>query len=98
MKNIQSQLKTHIFVCTNKKAEGACCDLKGGAQLRKDLKSWVDTHSEWRKKIRINQSGCLDQCAAGVAVVIYPQNEFLTDVSPGDLTSLKEKITKIMNQ
>ncbi len=98
MKNIQSQLKTHVFVCTNKKANGECCELKGGAQIRKELKAWVDSHPDWRKRIRINQSGCLDHCEHGVAVAIYPQTEFLIDVSATDLDPLKDKITKIMNQ
>ncbi len=98
MKKIQSQLKTHVFVCTNKKANGDCCELKGGAELRKELKAWIDTQSEWRKRIRINQSGCLDHCSEGVAVAIYPQNEFLTGVSLSDLEALKEKISQIMNQ
>ena len=97
VKNIQSKLKTHVFVCTNKKASGACCEPKGGAEVRKELKAWVDSHPEWNKKIRINQSGCLDHCDNGVAVAIYPQTEFLIDVSPNDLTALKEKITKLMN-
>ena len=93
-----SELKTHVFVCTNKKVNGVCCEQKGGAEIRKELKTWVDSeHPEWRKKIRINQSGCLDHCDAGVAVAIYPQNEFLVDVSNGDLNSLKNKITEIMN-
>ncbi len=97
MKNMKSELKAHIFVCTNKKANGACCEQKGGLELRKELKIWVDSHPEWRKRIRINQSGCLDHCENGVVVALYPQQEFLIDVSLSDLDSLKSKITEMMN-
>ncbi len=98
MKKIQSLLKTHVFVCTNKKANGECCDLKGASELRKELKVWTDTHPEWKKRIRINQSGCLDHCSEGIAIAIYPQNEFLTNVNADDISILKDKITQLMNQ
>ncbi len=98
MKEISSNLKTHVFVCTNEKQNGECCERKGGSQVRKDLKNWVNEHPEWRKRIRINQSGCLDHCDQGVAVVIYPQNETFVDVGLDDLASLKQKITELMEK
>ncbi len=96
MKKISSELKTHVFVCTNDKAGSKCCERVGGSKVRKELKNWVSEHPEWRKRIRINQSGCLDHCDQGVAVMIYPQNETYVNVSADDLENLKEKITEIM--
>jgi (2Fe-2S) ferredoxin len=96
MKKISSNLKTHVFVCTNDKAGAECCERAGGAKVRKELKNWVSEHPEWHKRIRINQSGCLDHCDQGVAVVIYPQNETYVNVASDDLENLKKKITELM--
>ena len=95
MKNAENDLKVHVFVCTTKK-NGECCALRGGEELRRDLKEWTRTKPEWKGKIRINSSGCLDRCTEGVAIAIYPQDQWLINASPENLEEIKTVITGLM--
>ncbi len=64
----------HVFCCTNKRPDGhprGCCADKGSEDLRNYMK---DRAKELGlKKVRINNSGCLDRCELGPSVVIYPE-------------------------
>src|SRR5258705_11250699 len=65
----------HVFVCENLRdaadARG-CCAAKGAAEVRSRLKQL--THQAGLKgRVRINGAGCLDQCAFGVTIVVYPE-------------------------
>jgi len=65
----------HIFVCTNKRAEGnsrGCCDSKGGVALRSYMKRRVKELG-LAGSIRVNNAGCLDRCELGPSVVVYPE-------------------------
>lgn len=43
------------------------------------------------KQIRANNSGCLDQCEHGVAVVVYPEQVWYGGVTVDDVPELVEK-------
>ena len=92
MKNDASQYKSHVFVCTNDKK----CGPRGAEKLRKELKDWAKENPEWKKRIRINSAGCLDRCSEPVAIVIYPQNRWITCVDLDDMSKIKKEIEKIM--
>ena len=98
MQEFKGKMKTHVFVCTNKKDGKSCCAELGAEKLRKELKEWVKEHPDWKKRIRINNSGCLDKCSEGIAVAIYPQDRWFTHVDRDDAEELKDVITKIMNE
>lgn len=95
MKESNGQYKTHVFVCTNEK-KGDCCAPHGAEKLRRELKEWTKQNPEWKKRIRINNSGCLDRCSEGVAIAIYPQNKWFTCAGKDDLDQLKKEIEKLM--
>jgi len=64
----------HVFICQNKRPEGAvreCCMSKGADKLLDHMKAI--SKELGITNIRINKSGCLDQCENGIAMVIYPQ-------------------------
>ncbi len=92
MQESKSTYKTHVFVCTNDKK----CGPKNAEKLRKALKDWTKDNPEWKKRIRINSAGCLDRCTEPIAVVIYPQNRWLTCVDEDDFKALRKEIEKIM--
>ena len=98
MRKEPSPYVAHVFVCTNKKDGKPCCADKNAETLRRDLKEWAATHPEWKKRIRINASGCLDRCADGIAIAIYPQGEYLIDVSLRDKEELQAKILELMQK
>lgn len=65
----------HVFICQNKRPAEAvrgCCMSKNADKLFDHMKTV--SKELGIKNIRVNKSGCLDQCEKGVAMVIYPQN------------------------
>lgn len=97
MDKSQGSYLTHVFVCTNQKKSGECCAPHGGEELRRQLKDWIATKPEWKKKIRINVSGCLDRCQEGVAIAIYPQEQWITNARLEDLEAIKAEIEAVMH-
>jgi (2Fe-2S) ferredoxin len=43
-----------------------------------------------KKEIRINKSGCLDQCGNGPMVVVYPEAVWYAHVQPTDCQEIVE--------
>lgn len=66
--------RVHVFCCLNERPPGdprGCCKDKGSDKLRDYMKGRV---KELRLRgVRINASGCLDRCALGPTMVIYPE-------------------------
>ncbi len=65
--------RCHVFCCTNRRAEGhprGDCTLRGGATLRDFMKAKAQEMG--LDGVRINAAGCLDRCANGPVVVVYP--------------------------
>ena len=76
--------KKILFVCTNVRAEGACCSQRDSQTLRAELKAYVNTHG-LQGQIRISQSGCQDRCAQGPNIMVFPDNVWYSGVTPADI-------------
>lgn len=66
--------RLHAFVCTNQRVADdprGCCAARGGVALRDHLKR--SAKQAGVKGIRINNAGCLDRCALGPVLVVYPE-------------------------
>lgn len=64
----------HVFCCINKRDKSdvrGCCFDKGSDELREYMKNRCKELGI--KKTRVNSSGCLDRCALGPVMVIYPE-------------------------
>ncbi len=86
------RFERHVFVCVNEREPGhhrGCCHAKDGLAVRQALKSAVERHG-LQSKVRINKSGCLDQCEHGVTVVVYPEQVWYGFVKPGDANEIVE--------
>jgi (2Fe-2S) ferredoxin len=83
-------LERHVFVCQIERDPAnpkGCCALKGAAAVRERLKEL--THAAGlRGRVRINEAGCLDQCAHGVTVVVYPEAVWYGHVTLDDVEEL----------
>lgn len=86
----------HIFVCENVRPDDSpkgCCAAKGSAEIREAIKAEIERRG-WRKIVRASSTKCLDQCALGPTLAIYPQDLWYGGVQPKDvpeiLDSLKE--------
>lgn len=70
-----SRFEKHIFICENKREAGhpkGCCADKGSSGIRELFKKRLKELG-LNTKVRANSSGCLDACAFGPSVVVYPE-------------------------
>jgi (2Fe-2S) ferredoxin len=83
----------HIFICTNEREPGdarGCCKAKGSLEVAEAFKKKL--HAAGLKRIvRANKAGCLDQCAHGVTVVVYPEGTWYGHVTAADVDEIVEK-------
>jgi (2Fe-2S) ferredoxin len=71
----------HVFVCTSGKY---CPAVDGdGLGVHARLKALVK-QAEIGDRVRVNHSGCLDQCGHGPMVVVYPEAIWYAHVRPED--------------
>ena len=65
----------HVFVCENVRDPSdprGCCAAKGSKAVRERLKA-LAKEAGLAGRVRVNTAGCLDQCAHGVTIVVYPE-------------------------
>ena len=87
------KFQRHVFVCINERSADhpkGCCKAKGGVEVRDALKAELAKRG-LSKLIRANNSGCLDQCEHGVAVVVYPEQVWYGGVTVDDVGEIVEK-------
>ena len=84
-----------VFVCTNVREGGkvACANPgRGGDALCAALKEEIKK-AGLKGKVRVARSGCLDLCARGPNLFVYPEGDWYSGVAPEDIPALIEKIT-----
>jgi len=80
----------HVFVCCNSRPEGAprpSCTADGSSKLHAALQQQAKA-AELAGRVRINKSGCLDQCEHGPMVVVYPDAVWYGGVRPEDAAEI----------
>lgn len=90
----------HVFICSScrypldQKRPELLNPKEEAGEIRKKLKE--EAKEIFRdKKVRISSSSCLGHCKEGLACVIYPQGEWLTNLRPNDI---KEKVFQKITQ
>jgi (2Fe-2S) ferredoxin len=76
----------HIFVCVNERPPNSpkgCCSAKDSRDTHARLKRAV-AEAGLGDRVRVNLSGCLDQCEHGATVVVYPEGVWYGHVTPED--------------
>jgi (2Fe-2S) ferredoxin len=80
----------HVFVCENVRDPDdpkGCCSAKGSKSIRQQLKA-LAKDAGLKGRVRINAAGCLDQCAHGVTIVVYPEGVWYGHVTAGDVDEI----------
>ncbi|MCG3115972.1 MAG: (2Fe-2S) ferredoxin domain-containing protein [Candidatus Manganitrophus sp. SA1] len=88
-----SKYKYHLFICTNRRPVNdpkGCCATKGADDLRSFFKEEIANRG-LKGVVRANQAGCLDTCAMGPSVVIYPEGVWYTVKNREDALEVIEK-------
>lgn len=83
----------HVFVCTNRRPDdnpkGSCAQ-KGSEGVLDLFKAGLAKRG-LKGKIRANSSGCLDACATGVTVLVYPDDIWYGHVTAEDVEEIIEE-------
>jgi (2Fe-2S) ferredoxin len=83
----------HVFICTNRRDPGnpkGCCASKGSEKIRETFKKELAERG-LKGRMRANAAGCLDQCAHGPTVVVYPEQVWYTVPTSEDAVEIIEK-------
>ena len=78
----------HVFVCTS---GDWCATVDGdGIGVHARLKQAV-AQAGLKDRVRVNHSGCLDQCGFGPMVVVYPAGIWYWGVQPDDVPAIVQE-------
>lgn len=78
----------HVFTCINERQDGRkSCGESHGLQLIQALKEAMQVRN-LPQSIRINKAGCLDVCAYGAALVVYPEGIWYGGVQLSDIPEI----------
>lgn len=85
-----SYYRYHVFFCTNLRDDGSqCCQQCGAQEARDYVKQQVKKRGATIPyKVRINSAGCLDRCAEGPVIVVYPEATWYTYIDHADLDEI----------
>lgn len=85
-----SYYQRHIFFCLNeRKNNEACCSQHQAREAFDHCKQLVKAAGlSGPGKVRVNKSGCLDRCAAGPVVVVYPEAVWYSYVDEHDIEEI----------
>ena len=85
-----ARFQKHIFICINeRKTDDArgCCSSRGALELLNYMKGRI--HELGLKgKVRVNKAGCLDACAQGPTLVIYPDDTWYAPRTREDIEEI----------
>ena len=90
-----SYYQRHVFFCCNQRDAGdprGCCNDKGASRVRDYAKQKTKQLGlAGQGKVRINQAGCLDRCAEGPVMVVYPDAVWYRYVDEEDVDEIIEQ-------
>ncbi len=85
-----SYYRHHVFFCTNVREDGKqCCSQMNSRALRDYAKKRCKELDIYGKgQVRINIAGCLDRCAEGPVMVVYPEGVWYTFIDESDVEEI----------
>lgn len=88
-----AKFQRHVFICTNRRPDEdprGCCAARGSEEVAAAFKKKL-FEAGFRRIVRPNKAGCLDQCAMGATVVVYPEGVWYGGVTVGDVDEIIEE-------
>ena len=85
-----SYYQYHVFFCTNLREDGTACCQRFNAKEMRDYakKRSKELGLAGQGKVRINTAGCLDRCAEGPVLVVYPDATWYSYVDRDDIDEI----------
>jgi len=87
------RFRYHVFVCENRRDPSdprGCCAARGGEAVREALKAELKRRG-LKGTVRANAAGCLDACATGPSMVVYPEGVWYGRVTPEDVPEIVDR-------
>jgi len=84
------RFQKHLFICNNKRTVDdprGSCSLRGSDDLLDYAKERIHKLG-LKEKVRVNKAGCLDACAHGPTMVIYPDDVWYSPKTKGDIEEI----------
>lgn len=84
------KFEKHVFICANQKAapKKSCGEAHGVALV--DAFKQALTERGLQTRIRAQRTACLDACAFGPALVVYPEGTYYGNVQLTDVAEIVE--------
>ena len=85
--------RKHVFVCLNEREPDnpkGGCTRKGSPEVLERMKDALRAR-RLDTQIRANKAGCLDNCALGCSVVVYPEGVWYGHVTVADVDEIIDK-------
>ena len=91
-----SYYRHHVFFCLNQRENGENACMQHGAQAGfEHCKSRVKTEGlAGPGGVRVYKAGCLDRCAGGPVVVVYPEAVWYSYVDTEDIDEIVDSHLK----
>ncbi len=88
-----SYYRYHVFMCVNRRTDGRpCCADLSAESMRDYMKGQCKALGlAGPDKARINIAGCMDRCAEGPVMVVYPEGTWYTYVDRSDIDEIIER-------
>ena len=86
-------VRRHVLVWQNARAADdprGCCNVRGAGAVLEAFKVALKARG-LAGEIRAQKAGCLDACAMGAAVVVYPEGIWYGKVTPADVPEILEE-------
>lgn len=86
-------IKHHVFLCINQRPAGhpkGCCASKGSRDLLEKFREELERRQLFGSAM-VNGVTCLDTCANGPCLVIYPEGIWYGPVKPDDIREIIEQ-------
>jgi len=91
-----SYFKHHVFFCLNQRdAPNECCANHQAKSSFQHCKIRIKEEGlSGQGGVRINQAGCLDRCAGGPVLVVYPEAVWYSYVDQHDIDEIVDSHLK----
>jgi (2Fe-2S) ferredoxin len=91
------QRDRYLFVCTNRRGEDnekGSCAVRGAEAVHRALKEELVIRGLAKLQARVCTSNCLDQCSAGVAILVEPDHYFYAHVTVADVPEIAAALAR----
>jgi (2Fe-2S) ferredoxin len=89
------QRQRYLFVCTNRRPDDnpkGSCAAKGSESVHQAFKAELAGRGLAKVGARVCTASCLDQCSAGVSVLVEPDHFFYGRVTVADVPAIVDAL------